>query len=132
MVSEEHVKKGCEWGIAQFCHGKLWPAEKLSQGDWVIYYSPKVQMGEPEPCKSFTAIGQVVDSEPHQVEQFPGFKPYRRKIDYKNARKISIDSLKSKLNFIRENPNWGMLMRRGFFEISEADFGLISHEMLKL
>ena len=129
VVCEEHAKNGRKEGIAQFCHGKLWPVKKISKGDWIIYYSPRIKMNESKPCKSFTTIGQVVDADPYQVEQFPGFKPYRRKVEYQDAKTVPIDLLKDKLEFIKESPNWGMLMRRGFFEINGNDFKLISRAM---
>jgi hypothetical protein len=40
---------------------------RLSKGTGYIYYSGKEKHGEL--CQKFTAIGQVVDSKPMQVEQ---------------------------------------------------------------
>jgi hypothetical protein len=51
---------------------------RLSKGTGSIYYSGKEKHGEL--YQKFTAIGQVVDSKPMQVEQFRGFMPWRRKI----------------------------------------------------
>jgi predicted RNA-binding protein len=130
VASREHVLVGARGGFAQFSHGKLGPAKRLSTGDWVIYYSGKEKYGEPELCQKFTAIGQVVDAEPVQVEQFPGFKPYRRKIKYQKAREVDIRPLIERLSFIKNKSKWGMSFRFGFLEISESDFNTIAKRML--
>jgi EVE domain-containing protein len=68
VASKEHVLIGTGGGFAQFSHGKLGPAKRLSKGDWVIFYSSREKFGEPKMCQQFTAIGQVIDAEPTQVE----------------------------------------------------------------
>lgn len=108
VASREHVRLGMKGGFAQFSHGKLGPARRLSQGDWVVYYSGKEKFSEPELCQKFTAIGQVVDSEPVRVRQFPGFNPYRRKIKYRKAREADIRPLIERLSFIKNKSRWGM------------------------
>lgn len=130
VASKEHVHIGTKGGFAQFCHGKLGPAKKLSKGDWVILYSSKERFGEPTLCQEFTAIGQVIDAEPNQVEQFPGLKPYRRKIRYHKSHAVNIRPLIAELSFIRNKARWGMAFRFGFLEISEGDFGTIAARML--
>jgi EVE domain len=101
VASKEHVRLGVKGRFAQFSHGKLAPARRPSQGDWVIYYSPKLRFGEAEPCQKFVAIGQVTDDEPFQVEQFPDFKPWRRKIRYERAAEADIRALIERLSFIK-------------------------------
>src|SRR5215467_13507602 len=105
VASREHVHLGVKGGFAQFSHGKLSPARRPSQGDWIIYYSPKLKIDEAEPCRKFVAIGQVIDGEPFQVEQFPGFKPWRRKIRYERAAEADIHALIDRLSFIRTRLN---------------------------
>jgi EVE domain len=130
VASREHVRLGVKGGFAQFSHGKLAPARRPSQGDWVIYYSPKLRFGEAEPCQKFVAIGQVTDDEPFQVEQFPGFKPWRRKIRYERAAEADIRALIERLSFIKNKTKWGAAFRFGFFEISKSDFRAIAKRML--
>jgi EVE domain len=130
VASREHVRLGVKGGFAQFSHGKLAPARRPSQGDWVIYYSPKLKFGEAEPCQKFVAIGQVIDGEPFQVEQFPGFKPWRRKIRYERAAEADIHALIERLSFIKNKTKWGAAFRFGFFEISKSDFTTIAKRML--
>jgi predicted RNA-binding protein len=130
VASREHVRVGAKGGFAQFGHGNLGPARLLSKGDWVIYYSAKEKYGEPKPCQKFTAIGQVVDDEPVQVEQAPGFKPWRRKVRYRKAKEVDVHPLIERLAFIKNKDRWGTAFRFGFLQIDESDFGLIVKQML--
>ena len=129
VASREHVRLGVKGGFAQFSHGKLAPARRLSQGDWIIYYSPKLKFGEAEPCQKFVAIGRAIDREPFQVEQFPGFKPWRRKIRYERAAEADVHPLIERLSFIKDKTKWGAAFRFGFFEINKSDFGAIAKRM---
>ena len=130
VASREHVRLGIKGGFAQFGHGKLAPARRLSQGDWVIYYSPKVKFAEAERCQKFVAIGQVTDGKPFQVEQFPSFKPWRRKIRYERATEADVRALIGRLSFIKNKTKWGAAFRFGFFEIGKSDFRAIATRML--
>ena len=132
VASREHVRIGVRGGFAQFSHGKLGPAKRLSKGDWVIYYAGRERYGAPELCQRFVAIGQVEDSEPAQVEQFPGFKPWRRKVRYKKAVEVDIRPLIGQLSFIKNKTRWGAVFRFGFLEIDPADFAAIARRMLPL
>ena len=130
VAAREHVRVGVKGGFAQFSHGRLGPAKRLSKWDWIIYYSGKERYGETDPCQKFTAIGQVVDSEPVQVEQFPGFKPWRRRIKYRRAAEVDIHPLIGRLSFITNKARWGAALRFGFLEISGPDFAVIAKRML--
>jgi len=122
VACREHVRLGVEGGFAQFSHGQLAPARRLSKGDWVVYYAGKERHGEQDPCQRFVAIGQVLDSAPMQVEQFPGFKPWRRKVKYRNAIEADIPPLIEQLSFIKNKSRWGAAFRFGFLEIRAPDF----------
>lgn len=131
VASREHVRVGERGGFAQFSHGKPGPARRLAKGDWVIFYSGKEKFGEPEPCQRFTAIGRVDDTGPVQIEQAPGFRPWRRKIKYRAAREVDVHPLIERLSFIRNKASWGAAFRFGFLEIDESDFLLIARRMLR-
>jgi predicted RNA-binding protein len=130
VASREHVLIGTRGGFAQFNHGKLGPAKRPARGDWVIYYSSKERYGEPTICQQFTAIGQVVDAAPTQVAQSPGFKPYRRKVDYRPCTPVDIRPLIGELSFIENKARLGAAFRYGFLEIPERDFERIARSML--
>ena len=129
VASREHVRVSRRGGFAQFGHGKLGPAKRLSRGDWVIYYSGKERYGEPAPCQKFTALGRVADAAPFQVTQFPGFRPYRRRVRYERTRDVDIRPLIARLTFIKNKARWGAAFRFGFLEIPEADFRAIAGRM---
>lgn len=129
VASREHVLTGVQGGFAQFSHGKPGPARRLSKGDWVIYYSGNERYREPEPCQRFTAIGRVADSAPEQVEQAPGFRPWRRRVTYRRAAEADVRPLIGRLSFIKNKSRWGAAFRFGFLEISAADFARIARAM---
>lgn len=128
-VSREHVLIGVAGGFAMLNHGKLAPLRRLSPGDWLIFYSPKTAYPDGTPLKAFTAIGTVRDAPPYPAEMRPGMPGHRRDIDWRAARETPISGLMDRLEFTRGN--WGMLARRGLFEISDADFQTIRAAMLQ-
>ncbi|MBP0723773.1 EVE domain-containing protein [Bacillus sp. RG28] len=129
VVSEEHVKLGVKGGYAQLCHGKCAPLKKMKEEDWLIYYSPKTAYPEGKPLQSFTAIGKVKNGIAYQFEMSPNFIPYRIDIEYYDCQNTSLASVKSKLLFTKNNPNIGLLFRRGHFEIQKEDFITIVNDM---
>lgn len=130
VASKDHVKIGVENGFAQGGHGKTTQLQKLKRDDWIIYYSPKDQYKNGNPCQVFTAIGQVIDDEPYQVTMSPDFKPWRRQVEYYPADEVAIEPLIDHLNFITNKKRWGMHLMGGFLEIGATDFNLIAEEML--
>jgi predicted RNA-binding protein len=128
-VSREHVLNGVAQGIAQMCHGKQGPLKRLKAGDWLIYYSPKEQMGPSAPCQRFTAIGQVADNEVYPFDMGNGFVPYRRRVDFLTAKEVSILPLIERLDFICDKKRWGAPFRFGLVKIGQGDFELIRQEM---
>lgn len=129
IVSREHVLRGVADGFAMLNHGKEAPVKRLQPADWLIYYSPKVSI-DGAALKAFTAIGRVTDRAPYPAEMLPGVTGYRRDIIWQQATETPIARLSDRLEFTRGN--WGMLARRGLFEISEADFQTIRTAMLEL
>lgn len=129
VVSREHVLIGATGGFAMMNHGKLAPLRRLTPGDGLIYYSPKTAWPDGAPLKAFTAIGTVRDAAPYQAEMRPGMLGYRRDIDWLPATETPISALIDRLEFARGN--WGMLARRGLFEISDADFQTIRTAMVQ-
>lgn len=131
VACKAHVENGVQLGICQFCHGKSAPAKRLSRGDFVIYYSSKVTMESTELYQKFTAIGEVIDDTPYQVDMGDGFKPFRRNINYFDAKHIDIKPLVPLLPFIKNKNSWGYVFRYGFLEIDQESFERIAKSMLK-
>jgi len=128
VACAEHVRRGRAGGFAQVCHGKGTPLRRMNPGDGIVYYSPSRKMGEKDGYQSFTAIGTIRAREPYQVEQFPGFTPYRRDIDWMDAEPHPIKPLLDWLDFTRAR-NWGYALRLGVIEIPAVDFEFLQHVM---
>jgi hypothetical protein len=130
VASREHVLLGVRGGFAQFGHGKMAPAKRLAKGDWVIYYSSQERISGAGQCQRFTALGRVIDDEPIQVEQAPGFTPWRRRMEYLEAREVEIRPLLDHLSFIMDKSKWGAVFRFGFIETPLDDFMRIAKRMV--
>ena len=131
IASKEHVKIALAGGFMQFCHGKSAPARRPKKDDFVVYYSAKQQMDKCEPCQEFTAIGIITDDTPYQVEQSPGFNPFRRDVRYFEAHDTPAKPLVPLLPFIKNKRSWGCAFRYGFLEIDAESFKVIARAMLK-
>lgn len=130
VASRDHVLKAVQGGFAQLCHGKHAPLKKMKTGDWIIYYSPKVNFRDTAPHQKFTAIGQITDEHVFQVNIEDDFKPFRRNINFISCTETPIQPLISKLVFIKSSKYWGYSFRYGHLEISEKDFKLIAEKMV--
>lgn len=129
VASKEHVIHGVEQGICQVCHGKPGPLQRMSPGDWIIYYSPVEQFGGTIACRQFTAIGKIKDSAPYQFRMSEDFLPWRRDVTFYQSKPIAIQPLLDTLSFIIDKRRWGYIFRRGCFEINKQDFARIAYEM---
>lgn len=130
VVSQAHVARGVAGGFAQVCHGKRAPLERMRAGDWLVYYSPSTEFRGGEPLRAFTALGRLLSEHAYEYDMGDGFVPYRKDVAYAaHAQAASLEALRAELHFIQRNPNWGMLARRGHFEIDAHDLELIASAM---
>ena len=106
---------------------------RMAVGDWLVYYSPRTDFPRGAPLRAFTALGRVVGERAYEVEMGRGFVPYRRDIAYvKGAREVPLRELASTLEFVTGRPSWGLLARRGHFEIGVRDLRRIAVAMALL
>ncbi|MBW4061225.1 EVE domain-containing protein [Candidatus Saccharibacteria bacterium] len=129
VVARSHVEQGIREKIAQLGHGTRAPLARLSPGDWLIYYSSQSEYPDGEPVQAFTAIGRVPDDEIYEQVTESGFHPFRRRVEYVEAKEAPIKPLLPYLSFSRNTSNWGMVMRRGLVEITIEDVKLIAEAM---
>jgi hypothetical protein len=129
VASRDHVRKGVAGGFCQLGHGKHAPVKRLRPADRIAYYSPRESMGEGDPVRAFTAIGEVAAREPYLAEMTPGFAAYRRDVTWWPAEAAPIQPLIADLDFIKDEAHWGYPFRRGAFAISEHDLGVIARAM---
>jgi len=131
VASKDHVHKGVEGGFMQANHGKSSSLKKLKKEDWIIFYSSKLEYGKEEKCQCFTAIGQIKDEELYQGFMTSEFQPFRKNVNFYEAKEVSILPLIGQLDFIPDKKRWGFPFRFGFLKISEKDFEIIRNEMLE-
>lgn len=129
VASNEHVQRGVQFGFAQVCHGKIGILKYMSEGDWIIYYSPTYSFGGKDACRSFTAIGTVDKGEPYMFEMSKDFIPWRRNVTFLETKQVPIEPLLEQLTFIKDKKKWGFPFRRGSFAISRHDFEIIAKSM---
>lgn len=129
VASHEHVQRGVQGGFAQVCHGKIGVLRYMSEGDWLIYYSPTYSFGGTDACRSFTAIGTIDNGEPYTFKMSEDFIPWRRNVIFLQSKEVFIEPLLEDLSFIKDKKKWGFPFRRGSFEIPKNDFELIAKKM---
>ncbi len=109
--------------------GKKAPLRRLTPGDGLIYYAPREKIRERARLQCFCALGVVRPGQIYQVQQRPGFWPFRRDVAYLPPHDAPITPLLPQLEFAAGAVHWGLLMRRGLFEITEADFRRVAYAM---
>jgi hypothetical protein len=127
VVSRAHVQRGVAGDFAQLCHGKAQPLRRMRRGDWLVYYSPSIELGG-APLRAFTALGQVQDDEVFAFDMGGGFVPFRRRVRYLAVREVPLEEVKARLELCA-SAHWSMSLRRGHLPLSNADFRLIAAAM---
>ena len=127
VVSKEHVMRGVAGGFCQVCHGKAAPLNRMKKGDWLLYYSPTLRLGDAQKYQAFTTIGQITDDAAYSFRMSEAFIPFRRNVDY-----LAIKQ-ECPIDVVRQHPEWlhyARQLRYGHFEVS-ADFArLVQQHML--
>jgi EVE domain len=129
VASHDHVRRGVTGGFAQLGHGKRAPLVRMAPGDWIVYYSPRTRFPDGDPCRRFTAVGQLSAGDVYSFRMSDEFVPYRRAVRFLDAGEAPVEPLLQDLSFIRDKRRWGHIFRRGHFEIGERDFRVIAAAM---
>ena len=127
VVSKAHVQRGVAGGFAQVCHGKAPPLRRMKRGDWLVYYSPGVEMGGPA-LRAFTALGKLEDDQVFAFDMGGGFVPFRRRVRYLPTSEVALDDVKQKLELCA-SPHWSMALRRGLLPLSQQDIWTLAEAM---
>ena len=131
VASKDHLQRGLAGGFIQANHGKAAPLKRMHTGDWVIFYSPKLEFEKPEKLQCFTAICKVVDENIYQHDMGGGFIPFRRNVEFLPSKDISILPLINYLTFIKDKTHWGAPFRFRTLQIPGQDFHLIAGMMVE-
>lgn len=59
----------------------------------------------------------------------PEFHPWRRRVEFLPCEEAPVRPLIGELGFIRDKQRWGFPIRRGLFEVPQADFEQLAHAM---
>ena len=131
VASKDHLQRGISGGFIQANHGKSALLKRMHMGDWVIFYSPKLEFEKPKKLQCFTAICRIVDEDIYQHDMGDGFLPFRRNVQFLPVKDVSILPLIDDLSFIKDKAHWGAPFRFGTLQIPESDFKLIAEKMLE-
>jgi hypothetical protein len=129
VASAEHVARGRTAGFIQAGHGKAQPLRRMQPGDGVVCYSPTRTFRGNDRLQAFTSIGRIKDDAVYQVDMGGGFHPFRRNVDFLNAKEAPIAPLLDVLDLTKGRSNWGGRFRFGLVEISARDFERIAVAM---
>ncbi len=130
VASRDHVQRGVTGGFMQASHGKEAPLKRMHAGDWIVFYSPKVEYEKAEKLQAFTAIGRLTDERIYQHDMGGGFVPFRRNVEFQPCQEAPILPLIENLSYIADKTHWGAPFRFGVVEIPDADFRHIAAAML--
>lgn len=128
VVSREHVERGVEGGFTQADHGRPTRLRRLGTGDAIVFYSPRTALHGGDPLQEFTARGRIGE-DLYQVEMTPDFHPWRRTVVFLPATPAPVRPLLRDLSFVPDTGSWGLVFRRGLFEIPAHDFAVIAGAM---
>lgn len=127
-VSRDHVELGVRGRFTQANHGKPTMLRRMARGDWIVFYSPRTVYPDGPPLQAFTAIGQIVDDEPH-LDASTDTGRWRRSVDFLDCAETPIRPLIEHLDFIEDKSRWGYKFRFGVFKIGDADLEVIRSAM---
>ena len=131
VASKDHLQRGMKGGFIQANHGKAAPLKRIHAGDWVLFYSSKLEYDKPVKLQCFTAVCRIIKGDIYQGDSGGGRLVYRRNAKFLDAKDVSILPLIEKLSFIKDKTHWGAPFRFGILEIPENDFRLITDEMVE-
>lgn len=124
VISRVHARIAAQSGFLQVCHGKAAPLRRTAAGDEVFIYCPREEMRGGARLKRVEYRCTMNDDRVYQVEQAPGFTPFRKDVTFDTGFEGRAIHDVADLE-LTADPHWGMLARRGFFEVSVHDAGLL-------
>ncbi len=128
-ASLEQVLLGVAGGFVQADGGREARLRVLRRGDPIVFYSPRLAPGSTTTVQQLTALGEVADDEPYQVEGGGGARPWRRRVDFEEVGRVPIRPLIAMLGFVTDEQRWGLPFRSGLLEVTAGDFGVLAGAM---
>ena len=123
VVDKVHADAAVAGGYVEVSQGKSGPLERMSAGDGIASYAPRVAP-DGAPLQAFTALGRVYGT---PIEQSPdAHQPFRRKVAWTTVPCLPIRPLLPDLEFIRNKSHWGAAFRFGYVRVPPDDFARIA------
>lgn len=129
VACKDRVFIGVRGNVAQFVPEKDFPLQKMDEGDWLIYYPPRLSRNGPANCQACGAVGAVAGHDPYRFDGVEGFLPVRPEADFELCREAAMLPCSDRLSFIEDEKSWAYPFRLGHLEISEEEFELLAEEM---
>lgn len=129
-AAQEHVNIVKEKGYTQVNMGPKEPLEKMSQGDWILYYSPIILFEQPDTtCEQFTSISRLTDD--HIYPQDPS-NPirWRRNAQHYDCIPQHASQFHQHVDFLKQYENWLDAFHHSVFQISQNDFITIAKKII--
>jgi hypothetical protein len=129
-AAQEHVEVVKNKNYTQINMGPRPPLEKMSIGDWILYYSPTIYYEQQDPvCEKFTGISCVTDNRIYpQGGQFPD--RWRRNVEFFNCAPEFAKKFIGKVHFLPLEECWKPILDQPIFEIAQQDFITIAKTIL--
>ena len=128
-VSLDQVRRDVAGGYLQANPSVRSRLARLNPGDQVVCYSPRQSDPDGRPLQQFTACGTVVGAEPYEARVANGSRPWRIGVRFAECGGAGVRPLLGTLGFVSDPAHWGMVFRRGMFEIPRDDFVRIADAM---
>lgn len=98
--------------------------EKLSIGDYIVFYASRESSSSTEPYRKIIAIGRITDDKIKTVT-VDKKKFHRMKAKFYNYKETPLSEFINDLDFIKNKKYYGLYFISGFREISKHDFNII-------
>lgn len=130
VTAQEWVKVVQEKGYTQVNMGPKAPLDKMSQGDWILYYSPTIFHQKPTSiCQKFTGISSVIDNIVYpQNAKNPQL--WRRNVEFFHSMPKHAHLFHQYVDFLKEYEHWIDAFFQPVFEISRNDFIFIAEQII--
>ena len=131
VASYDHVRASIIGGFAQLGHGRVSALKELSEGDWIVYYSPRTRLEGGKKVQAFTSIGRITSPSCYRAEGMGSFHPYRVDVDYQQRVELAdIRPLLGTLELTKDKgAQWGLAFRRSRIKVCSGDFKTIAAAM---
>lgn len=130
VTAQEFVQMARDKGFTQVNSGTKTVLEKMSQGDWILYYSPTIFHEKPKTvCQKFTGISSVIDTYVYP-QNAQNQELWRRNVEYFHSIPQHAQQFHQQVDFLKQHPDWTQAFCEPIFEISRNDFLYIAQAIV--